>query len=177
MQKFNNNVNWNVKETFFNSYINDMAALDRIKWFCLIKLTLHYANVYLVQAPYCSSIITILHYYSSLFFKIDVLKYFPNFTGKHQCWSLFLIKLQDWGRLQHRCFPVNTFLRKPFFRNTAGGCFSTNPGDTCGSLCGEGVFWSFSTSLPWLSNIMLKLLSKSSFDISLLFKLNYAVCE
>ena len=26
--------------------------------------------------------------------KIDVLKNFPNFTGKHLCWSLFLIKLQ-----------------------------------------------------------------------------------
>ena len=35
-------------------------------------------------------------------------------------------------------------------------------------------FWSFSISLPWLSNIMLNLITKSSFDISLLFKLKYA---
>ena len=31
---------------------------------------------------------------SQMFFKIDVLKNFANFTGKHLCWSLFLIKLQ-----------------------------------------------------------------------------------
>ena len=31
---------------------------------------------------------------SQLFFKIDVLENFPNFTGKHLCWSLFLMKLQ-----------------------------------------------------------------------------------
>ena len=34
--------------------------------------------------------------------------------------------------------------------------------------------WSFSTSLPWLSNIMLNLLTKSALDILLLFKLKYA---
>ena len=26
--------------------------------------------------------------------KKDVLKSFPNFTGKHLCWSLFLMKVQ-----------------------------------------------------------------------------------
>ena len=26
-----------------------------------------------------------------------VLKHFTNFTGKHLCWSLFLVKLQGWG--------------------------------------------------------------------------------
>ena len=31
---------------------------------------------------------------SQMFFKIGVLKNFANFTGKHLCWSLFLIKLQ-----------------------------------------------------------------------------------
>ena len=29
-----------------------------------------------------------------MFFKIGALKIFSNFTGKHLCWSLFLIKLQ-----------------------------------------------------------------------------------
>ena len=29
-----------------------------------------------------------------MFFKIGVLKNFANFTGKHLCWSLFLINLQ-----------------------------------------------------------------------------------
>ena len=31
---------------------------------------------------------------SQIFFKIDVLKNFLSLTGKHLCWSLFLIKLQ-----------------------------------------------------------------------------------
>ena len=31
---------------------------------------------------------------SQMFFKIDVLKNFVIFTGKHLCWSYFLIKLQ-----------------------------------------------------------------------------------
>ena len=47
---------------------------------------------------------------SQIFFKIDVLKNFANFKGKHLCWSLFLIKLQVFKpiikRPQHRCFPL-----------------------------------------------------------------------
>ena len=31
-----------------------------------------------------------------MFFKIDVLKNLAIFTGKHLCWSYFLIKLQGW---------------------------------------------------------------------------------
>ena len=31
-----------------------------------------------------------------LFFKIGVIKNFANCTGKHLCWSLFLIKPQAW---------------------------------------------------------------------------------
>ena len=31
---------------------------------------------------------------SQMFFKIDVIKNFVNFTGKHLCWSLFLIKFK-----------------------------------------------------------------------------------
>ena len=53
----------------------------------------------------------------------DVLKNFVIFTGKHLCWSLFLIKLQACKfiekRLQHWCFPlhVRKFLRTPILRN------------------------------------------------------------
>ena len=32
-----------------------------------------------------------------MFFKIDVFKNVANFTGKHLCWSLALIKLQALG--------------------------------------------------------------------------------
>ena len=55
-----------------------------------------------------------------MFFKIGVLKKFAIFTGKRQCWSLFLIKLQAFmkKRRQHRCFPVNiaNFLKAVFYR-------------------------------------------------------------
>ena len=33
---------------------------------------------------------------SQMLLKIDILKNFVNFIGKHLCWSLFLIKLQAW---------------------------------------------------------------------------------
>ena len=47
-----------------------------------------------------------------MFFGIDVLKNFANFTGKHLCWTLFLIKFQAF-----RCFHVKfaKSLRTPFF--------------------------------------------------------------
>ena len=41
---------------------------------------------------------------SQMFFKIRVAKNSANFTGKHQYWSLFLIKLQAW-------FTVIVFFR------------------------------------------------------------------
>ena len=59
-----------------------------------------------------------------MYSKIGALKTFAKFTGKHLCWSLFLIKLQTLSAgpqpcnfikngLQHRCFPMNLlkFLR------------------------------------------------------------------
>ena len=56
-------------------------------------------------------------------FKINVLINFAIFTGKHLCWSLFLIK-SDLNacnfmkkRLQHKCFPVK-FVKSTFFNRT-----------------------------------------------------------
>ena len=49
---------------------------------------------------------------SQMFFKIDVLKNFENFTGKHQCWSFFLIKLQAFS-LKKRLKETTT---RVFFR-------------------------------------------------------------
>ena len=53
------------------------------------------------------------------------LKKLANFTGKHLCWSLFVIKLQFFSlqffkkRLQHKCFPVKfeKLLRTPILKN------------------------------------------------------------
>ena len=57
---------------------------------------------------------------------------------------------------------------------TSRGCFWTNLEALCGSF-DKGIFWSFDhVGLLWWSNIMSNLLIKSSFDISLLFKLKYA---
>ena len=59
-----------------------------------------------------------------VFCQRSVLRIFANFTGKHQCQTLFLIKVPDLRletllkkRLWHRCFPLNSakFLRTPFF--------------------------------------------------------------
>ena len=49
-----------------------------------------------------------------------LLKNLSIFTGKHLCWSLFLIKLRAFkNRLQHRCFPVTIakFLRRTVLKN------------------------------------------------------------
>ena len=45
-----------------------------------------------------------------IFFKLDFLKIFTNFTGKHFCF--------------YRCFPVKfeRFLEHPFSQNTSRGC-------------------------------------------------------
>ena len=43
-----------------------------------------------------------------MFFRLGALNKFAIFTGKHQYWSLFLIKLEAYNiikkKIQHRCF-------------------------------------------------------------------------
>ena len=46
---------------------------------------------------------------SQMFFKTGVLKMFAISTGKHLCWSLFLIKLQA-STLLKRCSNLDVFL-------------------------------------------------------------------
>ena len=80
--------------------------------------------------------------WSQMFFKSGVFKSFALFTGKHLCWSLFLIKLQAWRHatlvkkiLQHRCFPVNImkYLRTFFYRAPPVAA-SQFPQNTCERL-------------------------------------------
>ena len=55
-----------------------------------------------------------------VFCKKGVLNNFSKFTGKHLCWSLFLIACNVIKkRLQHRWFPMNIakFLRAPILKN------------------------------------------------------------
>ena len=51
--------------------------------------------------------------------KKGVLKKFTYFTGKHLCWSLFLIKFIKKRLLPHWCFPVKfaKFLRTSILKN------------------------------------------------------------
>ena len=68
-----------------------------------------------------------------MFSKIDVFKKFAIFTGKHLCWSLFLINLQTLrpSTLLKRdsntdvCVNVAKFLRTVFLQNIPSGCFWT----------------------------------------------------
>ena len=116
---------------------------------------------------------------SQLFLKIDGLKNFANFTEKHQCWSLFLIKLHAWRRLQHRCFPVNFEILQNieylFYRTPPVVASEQTQEISVVHCMAKGFFWWFSTSLPWLSNIMLNLLSKNSFNIFIVAQVEHAV--
>ena len=64
---------------------------------------------------------------SQKFFKIGVLKNFAIFTGKHLCWSLFLIKLQVWNPVTSLKRDSNTVVflwyceifKKGFFQRTS----------------------------------------------------------
>ena len=67
-----------------------MAAFDRIKLLCLKKNTLHSVKVsssanspLLFAIVFCGK--TNRSSLSQMFFEIDVLKNFADFTGKHQC--------------------------------------------------------------------------------------------
>ena len=44
-----------------------------------------------------------------MFFKIGALKNFAYFTGRHLCWSLFLIKLQAFQENQNAAILVQVF--------------------------------------------------------------------
>ena len=72
---------------------------------------------------------------TQIFFKTGAIRNFAKCTGKHLCWSLFLIKLQAGLQLYFNLVPKETwtqvipvkiakFLRAAFsFWNTSGGCF------------------------------------------------------
>ena len=65
--------------------------------------------------------------------KKDVLKYFANFTGKHLCWSLFLITLQVFSpvTLLQTYSNTDAFLRnlntyfEEHLRKTVSICFTS----------------------------------------------------
>ena len=50
---------------------------------------------------------------SQIFFKMDFLKNFANFTGKRLCWGFFLIKLQAWRRIKIKKMEDWNMFRNP----------------------------------------------------------------
>ena len=67
---------------------------------------------------------------SQIFLEIGFFKNIANFTGKHLCWVLFLIKRKTCNflkkRLQHKCFSVKFVknFRTPFFYRTHVAAFA-----------------------------------------------------
>ena len=70
--------------------------------------------------------------HTQIFFKTGVVRNFAIFTGKHLCWSFFLIKFAGLStssqkRLQHRWLQqsenCDIFMNRFYFWNTSGGCF------------------------------------------------------
>ena len=58
---------------------------------------------------------------SQMFFKIGVLRNFAMFTGKHLCWSLFLIKLQAWRPASLFERDSNTGFSEELFKQATSG--------------------------------------------------------
>ena len=66
-----------------------------------------------------------------MFLKIDVLKSFPNFTGKLLCRSLFLKSLQDFiQKVTNKVFSCEVWeiFNNIFLQNTSCDCFCTSSG-------------------------------------------------
>ena len=102
------------------------------------RLLLHVLKKYLLCTLSRSSLVQTCHYYLLYYFEVKKQK--QSFANKISTYNA--IK----KRLQHRCFP-GKFANFSTLQNNFGGCFCTNRGDLCGSMCGEVMLWSFSRSL------------------------------
>ena len=95
-----------------------------------------------------------------MFFNIGVLKNIPIFTGKHLCWSLFLIKLQAWRIYSCEYFKIfkNSFIYRTLLLVAfeSSQLFYTN----------HALSLVFTANLGWLnlatSNSSLQVLGQSS---------------
>ena len=79
--------------------------------------------------------------------KKGVLKNFVNFTGKHLCWSLFLIKLQAFRPAillkktptQVFCCEIAKILRTPILKNICERLLRKRSYKVCVRVCEKGV--------------------------------------
>ena len=98
-----------------------------------------------------------------VFFKIGVLKSFANFTGKHQCWSLFLIKFQVfWCVFFLICdISKNTFFYRTPLMTASDSSFVSillliflATSILCSGRQIHHLYWDFST---WLLQLLLEI--------------------
>ena len=111
------------KNTFFTEHLRAATSVRFKKILCTLSR---------------SSLVQTCHYYLLYYFEVKKQK--QSFANK--IFTYNAIK----KRLQHRCFP-GKFANFSTLQNNFGGCFCTNRGDLCGSMCGEVMLWSFSRSL------------------------------
>ena len=111
-------------ETYFNLHMIYMAVFD---WITLVRLKeiLTLNSVEVSSNPNSTPLFVIVFWgetnrssLSQMFFKIGVLKNFANFIGKHQCWSIFLIKLQVWTLLKRDFRQLFSCEISDIFKNT-----------------------------------------------------------
>ena len=90
---------------------------------------------------------------SQMFFRIGVLKNFANFIGKHQCWSIFSIKLQTWTLLKidstrvFSCEIYNIFQNTFFYRAPPVAASEQTQEIYVVHCVVQVMLWSFSTIL------------------------------
>ena len=88
-----------------------------------------------------------------MFFKIGVLKNFANFTGKHLCWSLFLINLQAFRSATLLNKDSNTGVILWNLQNISKLFFSQNTILQCLLLCVLKIWQKFQSRIISKSHI------------------------
>ena len=126
-------------------FCKNYQRLNTVSYFCKsfildVSLGSEYVSHYRIWIRLCFHYYYIFHFESTKFrsshlqmsFKIDAFKNFTIFTGKHLCWSVFVIKLPDCKpvNLLKRDFNTSVFLlillyfsEQLFLQNTFGSCF------------------------------------------------------
>ena len=111
---------------------------------------------------------------SQMFFQTGVLNNFAIFTGKHLCWSLFMIKLKAWRPTTILKIDRKTdvflwkLFRTLFLQNTTGGCFWEE------NTCFKAFLFTFTEVAAWnfierLQQIVFSGISAKFFRTSFLY--------
>ena len=134
-------------------HLNDLLCLQfkpckwvldygKIEWYCGFKsflITVKQNGFVVLKVFYHCQISSLFSLrcrssHPEVFCRKGILRNFAEFTGKHLCQSLFLIKFIRPAtllkkRLWYKCFPMN--LAKvpiiPFLLKSSGGCFCRSP--------------------------------------------------